>query len=173
MLPVFADVMLQPASFLSQHLPPSLDTLVPTGYARQVSHVVSSTTSGVINNISQAENCPLAVTLTLSSGSQMTKRCLPSVTACGPKSSVICTALHALSHHPLLADQANALRETQLARLMADYEPALQGAALASAAWLSQMDVLLTPRRHEACTLLVLKCDAPNPVTAIIPQVVL
>ena len=34
-LPVFSDVTLQPAAFLSQHLPPLLDTLVPPGYARQ------------------------------------------------------------------------------------------------------------------------------------------
>lgn len=36
-LPVFSDVVLQPAAFLSQHLPPLLDTLVPPGYARQAS----------------------------------------------------------------------------------------------------------------------------------------
>ena len=39
-LPVFADVALQPAGFLSQHLPPSLDTLVPAGYVRQVTRLV-------------------------------------------------------------------------------------------------------------------------------------
>jgi hypothetical protein len=36
-LPAFADVALQPAGFLSQHLPPALDALVPPGYMRQVS----------------------------------------------------------------------------------------------------------------------------------------
>jgi hypothetical protein len=35
-LPVFSDVTIQPAIFLSQNLPPSLDTIVPPTYARQV-----------------------------------------------------------------------------------------------------------------------------------------
>ncbi|CAL8470925.1 g10467 [Coccomyxa elongata] len=82
-VPVFSDVTLQPSSFLSQNLPPSLDTIVPPTYARQ----------------------------------------------------------------------ANAQRETQLAKLMADFEPHLQSAALASTAWLIQIDALLAPQRSQEVSL--------------------
>lgn len=43
--------------------------------------------------------------------------------------------------------QANAQRETQLAKLMGDFEPQLQSAALSSTAWLIQIDALLAPQR--------------------------
>lgn len=36
LLPIFSDLTLQPASFLSQYLPSSLDGYIPTAYARQV-----------------------------------------------------------------------------------------------------------------------------------------
>jgi hypothetical protein len=49
--------------------------------------------------------------------------------------------------------QANAGREGQLRKLMDNFEPDLQSAALASAAWLTHFDALLTLQR---CTLLTL-----------------
>ncbi len=36
LLPVFADVMLQPASFLSHYLPASVDANIPRNFTRQV-----------------------------------------------------------------------------------------------------------------------------------------
>ena len=45
--------------------------------------------------------------------------------------------------------QASALRETQLERMMADFEPHLQNAALAVTAWLSLMDALLVSCRQD------------------------
>ena len=45
LVPVWADLMLQPASFLSQYLPSSVDGYIPAAYARQVISVPQILTS--------------------------------------------------------------------------------------------------------------------------------
>ena len=36
LIPIYSELMLQPASFLSQYLPATLDSYIPAAYARQV-----------------------------------------------------------------------------------------------------------------------------------------
>lgn len=76
-LPVFSDAVLHIAGFLSQNLPPSLDTIVPPTYVRQ----------------------------------------------------------------------ALALRETQLRKLVDDLDVFVHSSALATSAWVAQIDALIFPQR--------------------------
>lgn len=89
-LPVFSDAVLHIAGFLSQNLPPSLDTIVPPTYVRQ----------------------------------------------------------------------ALALRETQLRKLVDDLDVVVHSSALATAAWVAQIDALIFPQRSVPYSLNVQTCGS-------------
>ena len=122
--------MLHITGFLSQNLPPSLDTIVPPTYVRQV-------------------RCPPAP-----------KAAIMSLAATGTFSSSCLLHAHKMlgeTHQGLSAlppVQAVALRETQLQTLVDDLDGFVHSSALASAAWLAQIDGLIFPHRYmtSACS---------------------
>ena len=60
LLPIFSDVMHQPASFLSHYLPTSVDASIPRNFTRQVHHP-SSSRQDLLNCCSSQQQVPVCL----------------------------------------------------------------------------------------------------------------